>query len=204
MSRYQASELSNKVKVINLVEENILKKRLELYNRQERRSLRVIDKESKKVEADMKEKLLKPCSVFDWSNNYSFTEELLGIDKNTSTGTVKKKVHRNEQPKGKTRKLKKQKIIEETEIDKEMDNKDDEIDQSNEQEVDFNEVQIPDIRVARKVKFKNDEKGFLPDIAKCSSNNGYDTSSIDSEGRRRSEKSTEKLSLPSIYVSSTL
>ena len=89
MSRYQASELSNKVKVINLVEENILKKRLEIYNRQEKRSLRFIDKESRKVQADMKEKLLKPCSMHELNNN-SFTEDALNFDGNIQKPVRKK------------------------------------------------------------------------------------------------------------------
>ena len=41
-SRYPASELSNKVKVLNLIEENILRKQLDIFEKEEQRSLRLV------------------------------------------------------------------------------------------------------------------------------------------------------------------
>ena len=48
--KFVASEFSAKVKAYNLIEENILKQRLDGYRRQRRNNLRMIEKDSKKMQ----------------------------------------------------------------------------------------------------------------------------------------------------------
>ena len=53
MSKYRASEYSSKVKVYNTVAENILKQKLNIYDRQERKNLQMIEKETRQFQEEI-------------------------------------------------------------------------------------------------------------------------------------------------------
>jgi len=54
-----ASEFSAKVKASNSIEENILRQRLDIYRRQEKTNLRMIEKDTKKYQDDFNDKFLR-------------------------------------------------------------------------------------------------------------------------------------------------
>ena len=53
-SFYLASEFSNKVKASNCIEENILQRKLHLYDKQELSSLQMIERESNRFKVEIK------------------------------------------------------------------------------------------------------------------------------------------------------
>ena len=102
--KFLASEFSPKVKAYNLIEENILKQRLDVYRRQEKNNLRMIEKDSKRFQEKLLQTSLKTSEGFDCGE---LTDELLIEEQNTETSYHQH--HKNKNGKLKKRRKKKSK-----------------------------------------------------------------------------------------------
>uniref|UniRef100_A0A7M5WWN3 Uncharacterized protein n=1 Tax=Clytia hemisphaerica TaxID=252671 RepID=A0A7M5WWN3_9CNID len=97
-----ASEFSPKVKAYNLIEENILKQRLDVYRRQEKNNLRMIEKDSKRFQEKLLQTSLKTSEGFEYGE---LTDELLMEEKITEASNHQHHKQKN----GKLKKRRKKK-----------------------------------------------------------------------------------------------
>ena len=104
-TKFLASEFSPKVKAYNTIEENILKHKLELYQKQEKTNLRMIEKDTKRYQEDFNEKLRVTKNNF-LNQNDDYENEALG---NSGNGHLSDQTHQKNLKNDKPRKRRKKK-----------------------------------------------------------------------------------------------
>lgn len=87
--KFVASEFSAKVKAYNLIEENILKQRLDGYRRQRKNNLRMIEKDSKKMQEKFLQSTLRISDTLQDDERYPYLNDSSAADYDLNSGTGK-------------------------------------------------------------------------------------------------------------------
>lgn len=87
--KFVASEFSAKVKAYNLIEENILKQRLDGYRRQRKNNLRMIEKDSKKMQEKFLQSSLRISDTLQDDEPFPYLNESRAGDYDINGGSGK-------------------------------------------------------------------------------------------------------------------